>query len=501
MTTVSVGDKSTFEGQIRSYFLGRVALAAGGFVTVPLLSRALGMQNYGKLSLWLTLTTWLPLVLGGWLQQSILRYHQEYMSWQATPINTEDRTEDNQEYNRIDSVKHPGSSDAYCDTVQKLVVMLVSGATLASWLTIALLLPHQCSPSEGICIALITGASLINIALGARAQAELQASLVVTADFVRTVLPIVLVGAMVMIHMPCHQGEALFAFLVGLVGADLLLYCCVRRPVSKASPSVGRKQFSTLAVSMPVVRRMLGFGLPMGIWFGLTTGQTLIGRLLLEHYGKPQHLAIFTGLQDFLTKTGTVLFMPVTYALHSRVMKLWAEARHGEATDAIRRAYLYQGGLAILLMLSTVGMQRPLCQFLFGRAGTLQGSQESLSLVGLVFALVLSIVLSNVGLIAHKGLELGERTRIMALSMGLATLFNVVSGRMLVVPFGAVGIAWSLVIANGFYLVASVVGSRRVLIGAVSIVASNSNSASSSGSTSTASSSNSLVRSPRTEVV
>jgi len=409
----------TLEGGIRRYFLGRILLAGFGFLTIPLLNRAMGTTNYGLLSLWLTLASWVPQLMVGWMQQSALRYHLTYRQEAAY-----------RDYRRTAQV-----------TLQALVV-LVTLVTL-----IALVLGGTMSATERLLSVLIAAATVSGIYYGAVAQAELKATLVVWGDLARNLLPVACFILHWLLFGTLTRAFALFYFLLGFLAADALLYFCLRTPAQE------RGTFSPT-----ILRKLFAFGLPMGVWFGLSSGQPLVGRLILEHCRLQSALGVFASFQDFFSKTGTVLFMPVTYALHGQVMALWAQQDRAGAIHVIRRAVLYQLALAALLLPGILVAEPLLHKILFGGKGVVEPASGLFLTV-----LTVAIILSNLGLVTHKGLELGENTRGMALLMGVALLLNAIVSLVLTPLCGTLGVAWGMLAGNAFYLVATALWSRHIL--------------------------------------
>lgn len=431
----AAANRTTLESNIRSYLAGRILLAAGGFISIPLINRAIGVDNYGLISLWTTLACWVPQILAGWLQQSTLRYHKIF-----------DCSDEGHQYRA---------------GTRRVLHCLAGAAVVVTFLALPLL--GSMSLADRVLTACLAGSTVWNITFAAVAQAELKPSLVVLSDLARSLVPILLVGAQMTLTGSATRTGTLAFFLTGMVLADAALWLNLRQQDASRSEvnllsrpamrSEGRER------TFRILRRMFAFGLPMGIWFGLSTGQMLIGRIVLQRYHLNSDLGFFTGFQDFFSKTGTVLFMPITYALHGQVMALWADGEERKARQTIGRAALYQGGLALVMCFAVVFTQNSLMHFLFG------GSVHALpaNSAALVLVLTVGVVLSNLGLVSHKGMEIGERTAQMAICMGAALGINALLSLVLTPRWNALGVAWGLLAGNLFYLCATYLGSRQAL--------------------------------------
>jgi O-antigen/teichoic acid export membrane protein len=417
MATAPPGE---LEKNIRRYFLGRILLAIAGFASIPLLNRVVGVEDYGQISLWMTVVIWTPLLFCGWLQQSAIRYDRQY--------------ELSLEFGE------------YIATTRLAQLWAAMATGCGTYLIVPFL--TSASGVERLLIAAMAALMALNMVYTAVSQAKQRVSLIVWGDLARTVAPLVFFLVCLLVLGRLSRTVALGCFAAGILVANLILSTSIR-------DRSGRKG----TYSPDILRRLAVFGLPMAIWACLSVTQILVGRFVLQLYGLREGLGVYTTFQDFLSKSATVLFMPVTYALHGQVMALWAEGQYGSARDAVRRCYMYQGVLGAAIALAVVGGQPILHRVLFG--ASVPGGQGAAS--HLVLIVTAAVILGNFSLVSHKGLEIGERTGTMAVLLALAVVINTVVSLALTPTMGPVGVAYGLLVANACYLAATYAFSSRYL--------------------------------------
>lgn len=421
MATARLGK---LEQDIPKYFLGKIIVGLGGFLAIPLLTRGIGVEGYGQLSLWLSIALWTPQIVGGWFQQSILRYHKSYKT-----------------------------SGEYPDYWLTLQIVNRCSFVLAAAVTFILFLFWKDTNLLGTgLVAAIAGLMLIYMYYTAIAQAELQPSTIVWSDFARTALPAGLFYLLLIVDR-LNIVTALASTAIALVVANFY-YAFRLRNLSASSGHYSRD----------VLSKLFKYGMPMGMWFVFATGQLFVGRFVLDHYHMRQELGLYSAILDFAVKVGTLLFMPITYALHGLVMSLWADKLHGKARDTIRRAYIYQMGISAVYILATAMCYPIIMSFLFGsRQVADTGTKILLMLISA------GVVMVNLSFLSHKGLELSNRTGQMATFMAMASVANLALSLWLTPIIGAQGPAIGLILGYAAYVVATHIMSENRLTSVVRI--------------------------------
>jgi len=406
---------------ISQYFLGKVLAGLGGFLTIPLLTRGLGVEGYGQLSLGLIVANWMPYITGGWLQQSILRYHKSY--------------------------KLTNDYASYLRTLRLCQIVVSVTCGLAS-----LVIMYLLGVGDWLDRGLVAVISLLNanyFLYVAIFQAELKPPFIVWSDFARTVTPAILIAAQMVALKHLTSGLAYAYIAIAMLAANFFL-----------SVRIWHLKNGQAHFAKDIFLKLFLYGIPMGVWFSFSACQVFMGRFILQFLHMQKDLGLYSAFQDFLIKGGTLLFMPVTLAVHGLIMAKWAEKKYTEAHSTVKRAFIYQFALGVILLLTVLaGFKLVILFLLGGKAGR---PEEFTGNLLLMFLVALSVILNSLALISHKGLEAGEKTAFMALLMGTSVLVNLVLSFVLAIFLGAVGVAIGLLVASSLYVFLTYLGSESV---------------------------------------
>jgi O-antigen/teichoic acid export membrane protein len=322
--------------------------------------------------------------------------------------------------------------------------MRVGGLGSACAVGLAALAFSELDAFAVLSLALLTAANAAYLGHQALAQADLQAGRVVRGDIARgLVLPLALVVAVVL--GATSVATVSLAHALGLLAAVVML--------ARARHDLPAGGTTRLRELVPLAR----YGVPVGLWLVTTLANAQLGRVVLEACDMPEALAMYAALHEVVVKAGTLVLMPVVYATQSHVMAAWADGDRPAVRRALRRAFVLQLGAGLVLCVGfALGADR-LAMLLFGTAPP--GGTP----LPIAAALGLGVVLANLGLLAHKGLELGKRTPVMLALAVAAVALGLALSVTLVPPLGALGAAIAYALAQAFYAAAAYVCSRRVL--------------------------------------
>jgi O-antigen/teichoic acid export membrane protein len=397
------------------YFIGKAGAAAGVFAAIPLATRGVGAREFGEFALWSAVALWTSTATIGWVQSAVQRFHRE---------------------RRL--------GDRFADYVASVRSALWWGG-VGSGIVVATAAAHFSSLTVPAILAmgLLAVANAAYIGRQALAQADLAAGRVVLAEIARgLVLPVVLVCASVLGVM--SVGGIALAHALGLLAAVAIL--SFRSPL----PAIGRLRVAEL-------RALWRYGFPVGLWLVTSLASTQIGRLVLELHALPDALAIYAAVHEVIIKAGTLVLMPVVYAAQAHVMAAWADNDMTRVRRSLRRAFMLQGTAGIFIVVGCSMGGDVLRRVLFVGAG---GAQSTAVLAAMLAA---GVVLGNLGLLAHKGLELGQRTHTMLALALMALLLNGGLCVLLVPELGALGAGVSYAVAQAVYAVSAHACSRGVL--------------------------------------
>ena len=283
------------------YFGGRVAAGLGALALIPVLSRGLGAEGYGRFGFAMVLALLVARLGSGWLQQAVPEFERSTALHAAT--------------GRLSLVSG--------------VLVFVALFALA-WLL-----------GYGWFMALTMGLFALSWSWFASWDAfwrsQPGSGRVSVAEMVRFFLPLAVVLLWLVLPFRFTVPVALLAVAAGLAVAGWLL-------------AGGRPAFA--AKSEPgLYRALFVFGAPLGIWLGLATLQVLIGRAALDLTGQAAVLGLYSALQDLSLTVVVLLLLPFVLVLRERVQQVWSDENPLPSAPIYLRS-VFLGFLSVLGLLA-----------------------------------------------------------------------------------------------------------------------------------------------------
>lgn len=412
MRTTS-GEIPTDLGGLRARFLGDslryapavIVPAMVSVANVIILTRLLNANDYGAYSVALAGVTILNVVLGGWVQQSVLRYLPEAAGPQEAG----------------DVVAHTiGLTAATCFAVIAGLVIgrfVVSGETAALWFPTGALLLSEMSFTV----------------LGGVLQAQLRSQRLAWFR---------IAGAIV------RSGTAL-GFLLWfdrdirwlLWGATLgrgvvtavLLFSLLHENRRWLSPRFDRD----------VLRKFAAFGVPMVGW---SLGSQVLGlsdRFVIGAFHGSGPVGVYSANYNLVSMGFGLLAFPLVMAAHPLIVAAWKRGESDNITAVVSSfSRLYLIVVVPMLVVLTVCADEVVA-LLLGSA-----FREN---SGIIPVLVAATFVWNFALFGHKGLELAEKTLLMFRLVAITALANIVLNLAFVPAFGYPAAAYTTLASNLLY--------------------------------------------------
>lgn len=394
------------------YLAGRSVPAVLTIVSVPLFVRALGAEAYGLYALFAALALTAGNTAGAWIGQAVLRFASRLQQWGGRSL------------------------EGALNRALVIVVPVAAAVTAVGCLFMPWSLPLWAA-------AIVTAGSMAAYALAAaRHQAALRAGRASLAGVVR-------VG--VGVGLP-----ALAIFVFDVRDPVVLL-------VGAASGNVAGMTF--LSVGLPSLRRpgwrarvalgrMLTFGAPLAGWMLISMLLNLSDRYVIGALLGTAEVGSYAAVYDLVYKGVVFLFTPMLMAAHPMIMDAWNGGRKGEVRHLLRRTMTYAVAAGVSATALVWFLAPVVLPMVLGEAAT----SDSLRVAGPVAA---GAFLWQVAMLAHKPLEIQQRTGTMLWFVALALVANVAVNIALIPPFGLVIAGYSTLLSALVYLMAvSVVAFR-----------------------------------------
>jgi O-antigen/teichoic acid export membrane protein len=395
-----------------NYFLSKIIPGLMGFLSVLVFVRLLGYEEYGHYSVVFAVVMASASGMAGWLGQGILRFQSQNTGSHSNGLFT--------------TAANLGTTLSLALGAAGVGIgLVVSGA--------------QGDLSAALSSALFAALVVYTLSL-ARFQAELKSKRVLQFEIIRSITGFV-VPVLILVLTPFRTyWLLLFGVAIGYT-VPLLA-----RPFFADHGS--RQHWTPKITGAPEHWRLLAklwhFGWPVGIWMLCQQGLLVSDRLFIQRYSGFSAAGIYSSMYDVVVRSFSLLFMPVTLAVHPLVMDRWNSGRPQHALHAIRSGVKYQllmfvpiGGALVVVApwVTRVVLGRPIPQ-----------ASE------IVLPLAISGFLWQMSLLAHKPLEILCETKRMLAGMSAALAVNILGNWLLIPVYGYKAAAYLAVASSLTYL-------------------------------------------------
>src|SRR5262249_14001856 len=94
--------------------------------------------------------------------------------------------------------------------------------------------------------------------------------------------------------------------------------------------------------SRRVLAEIWQFGWPVAVWLLCQQGLLVSDRYFLQRFSGYADAGVYASMYDVIVRSFSLIFMPVTLAIHPLVMNLWNTGKRAESLQAIYTGVLYQ---------------------------------------------------------------------------------------------------------------------------------------------------------------
>ena len=186
------------------------------------------------------------------------------------------------------------------------------------------------------------------------------------------------------------------------------------------------------------------FGWPVALWLLCQQGLLVSDRYFVQRFSGYADAGVYASMYDVTLRSFSLLFMPVTLAVHPLIMNRWNAGEHEQALEAIRSGIKYQFIMFIPVVLSLAFAAPWVSRLILGT--------PNLAAARIVLPLALGGFLWQVGLLAHKPLEILCQTKRMLAGILVAFGINIWGNWMLVPRYGYRASAYLAVASSSAYL-------------------------------------------------
>lgn len=376
-----------------------------GLASVVVFLRLAGAEAYGLYALLGAIVSVWATFSAGWFYQGVLRFGD---TWSA----------DRQMFRRTVVTGTIFASIIFCTCC--VLHFLFAGYSRS----LGLLLTSLCLGS------LIVAQTILLSAL----QTTLQPKRILLTELIRSIA--CFGGAVVLLYIIPNR-------VVGLLAGTALGYAL---SFLGASPHGIWLQAITRESKPAVVAQMAKawhFGWPLSLWFAAQLLIPLIDRTMIASQLGLQVTGRFSALSDILTRCFSLAIFPITQAVYPRLARLVNEHKTVAAKSLLRRAGLLLLFAGVIILPIIYFFRHFIVRFALPSNGD--------SYASLVLPLAMGGFVWQAALLAHKPLELGNRTPLMLLAMVVAIVLKGAGNYWALPLWGPLGAALATLVAGTGY--------------------------------------------------
>ena len=400
-----------------NYFLSKIVPGLMGFLSVLVFVRIMGVEQYGRYAVVFALVTASAAGLAGWLSQGILRFQSQW--------------------------REPAEAEDFLHSAVAGTILSVAVGGLALGIAIPTLGLRQ---GWALVISLaLFGVLLVYTVTLARFQASLRSKQVLRFEAARSIG-----GFLIPVTLMWITGSKDYRVL--LLGIALGYSLPLFNPIfSRAKAQMEPARFRNSSLSLAhrkVLNELWRFGWPVALWMLCQQGLVVSDRYFLQRFSGYSEAGVYASMYDVIVRSFSLLFMPITLAVHPLVMNRWNVGSRKDALHAIRAGMKYQALLFIPVGVALAVLAPWVSRLVLGKVNA--GAAK------IVVPLAVGGFLWQVCLLSHKPLEILCQTRRMLAGILVALAINVGGNWMLVPRYGYRASAYLTVASSAAYLLSLV---------------------------------------------
>jgi len=390
------------------YVPSKLIPAILGFILVIVLTHSLTPDEFGQYATILAIVNLSDTLVSAWLRQSILRFYADYQ------VNGNTRE------------------------FQEKALSLVVPATLMVGLVTGFVMRALGYGLKQIMLALgVLFTQIIFSYLTTLYQSSRLARHYAMVTIIQSTVQIAWVLGLVYLGRGGYP-LAVLALAAGYLGGEFYIF--LRR--AKTDVHIG---LTFRNLDWKLNRNLLGYGLPMSVWFLCFQLLFLANRLIIGSLRSYEEVGIYASAYDLIIGASNLMMTPFLLAAHPIILQLWAlTGERALVEELIKRIFRYLLLLfAPMFFFSLTVNEELFC--VLGRGFGIKG--------WIVPVLVATAFCGGFSMYVHKGLEIAKRTDIMMGVAALTAFLNIMLNLLLVGQYGYPAAAVIALISYLFYMV------------------------------------------------
>jgi len=410
--------KSSHQALIRdafNYFLSKIVPGLMSFLSVLTFVRIMGVEEYGRYAVVFAFVMAPASGLAGWLSQGILRFKSQWYQREAA-----------------ENFRH----SALVGTILSIAI---------GGLAVGIAMPAlRVQGGWSLVVSLVLlGVLVVYTVAISWLQASFRSAQVLRFEALRSVgsflIPLALFWVTRSTNYRLLLGGIALGYLLPLFGP---VFARARLQEQEEAGRIWRPSLST--EQQKILSDLWSFGWPVALWMLCQGSLVVSDRYFLQRYFGYSAAGTYASMYEVIVRSFSLLFMPITLAVHPIIMNQWNAGNRKHALQSIRTGLKYQ-----LLMFIPIGI---CLAALAPWVSRLVLGKENAGAAEIVFPLAVGGFLWQVCLLSHKPLEILCQTKRMLAGILAALAINVGGNWLLVPRYGYRASAYLTVASSVVYL-------------------------------------------------
>ena len=396
------------------YAITKVLPGIVGLISVVLIVKIVGAEEYGKYSIVYSFILTLTAFCGGWLNQALLRYYPG-----------------NNDIKKIENRAILGLLlSAVCGLFILLGIYFIQIYNFFEYISIPLAIFFF--------IAVLFYQFQISIY-----RSQIRPNMVIVVSSIQSILSLI-----IPLFFIYYFGSEVKYIIIGLTIA--YLGSTIKNIFFK---SLSLKNiFKYKEKSNSILFELFKFGWPLSIWLTVSLALQFFDRFFISYYYDYTLTGVYAGFYDLVVRIFSILIFPITMAVHPRMMSLWNKSHHSDAISIWKMAMLIQIFIfsCICIIVQLFFEEITFCLiWIF--------SDLNPQYFHLLMPLLIGGFIWQFALLIHKPIELNQKTHFMLISIAISLIVNLCGNIIFLPKYGLIITAYTFILSGAVYIISSLI--------------------------------------------
>jgi len=396
------------------YSLTKVLPGIVGLISVILIIKIIGTEEYGKYSILYSFVLTLTAFCGGWLNQALLRYY---------PGNSENKIIENQ-------------------AIFGLLISVVFGILILIGIYIVKGDSFFQNTNILLVIFFFIAVLLYQFQISIY-RSQIRPNMVVIITSIQSILSLI----MPLFFIYYFNSEVTYI----IIGLTIAYFGSSIKNIFFKISSL-KYIFTYQTKSNFILHELFKFGWPLSIWLTLSLALQFFDRFFINYYFDNNLTGVFAGFYDLVVRIFSITIFPITMAVHPRMMSLWNKSNYSDAISILKIAMLIQ-----FLIFSCVCA---IVNLFFEQISYVLlwiFSDLNSEYFHLLIPLLIGGFIWQFALLIHKPIEINKDTYLMLISIVIALIINLFGNIVFLPKYGLIATAYTFILSGIVYVISSII--------------------------------------------